>query len=164
MTIKLILGPMFAGKTTAIFNTITEGCDVITHTLDTRYQDKGICSHDGKYLSCTMLSSLNDYLIPSNVNKIIVDEIQFFPDVKNFILKHIDLEIVFVGIISDSDGKMFPTISQVITFADQIEIVSGNCACGGVTRFTRRRCESTDLFLPGGIDSYEPLCTSCFYK
>jgi thymidine kinase len=163
MSVKLIVGPMFSGKTTKILEISNEGpCDVIVPMFDTRYGEKGIFTHDGKYSSsCIRLNSLADYE-PTGKQKIVIDETHFFQDVKEFILTHIGLDLVFVGLISDWQGKIFPSIAQVFPFATEIRVLTGMCGCGGRTQLTRRLTSTKDLFSLGGSESYEPVCVNCF--
>ena len=164
MVVKLVIGPMWAGKSSLIHEIRTDECDVISHTLDTRYAHDGIHTHDGKSSPCIRLSSLSEYKGRRDVKRIIVDETQFFPDVGKFILDHIHLDLVFVGLSSDSDGKMFASISEVLTFADEVRVLSGTCSrCTCPTRFTAAGGCLRE-FVPGGSELYTPLCTPCFHS
>jgi thymidine kinase len=107
--LHIIFGPMFAGKSTYLINTIQsllstgipiEEILIINHSSDTRYSDKSeICTHDNKKMSSVSLNMLeeiimyNEHTIENSIentlnntyditNKkyIFIDEGQFFTD------------------------------------------------------------------------------------
>ena len=74
-----------------------------------------------------------------------------------------DMDLIFVGLNSDSRGIMFPSIVEVVPFAGEIEVLAGTCKeCGGVSQFTQRLQKSPTLFVPGGANSYAALCGACY--
>lgn len=96
--LHLILGPMFAGKSTYLINKanalLANGVNqseilLINHSSDMRYDINKICTHDGQKITSKSLSSLYDLVnniildnntYYSNIKYILIDEGQFFND------------------------------------------------------------------------------------
>src|SRR3972149_8306935 len=135
--IKLILGPMFSGKSTRLIAEAEkhvrshQKCIIIRHTIDTRSPENLLKSHGGiiyeKNLQCDiiMTNKLCDILvsiIKNNINIILIDEGQFFiaSDFINFIeniYKSANVEKIFISALSGQYNlKIFPTISEILPF------------------------------------------------
>ena len=103
--LNLILGPMFAGKSTYLINKVNELLHnnillseilVINHLSDSRYDTDKICSHNNHKINAISLHSL-DNTITTIINKtdetynkikyIFIDEGQFFNDLYKSIKK-----------------------------------------------------------------------------
>lgn len=103
LELNLILGPMFAGKSTYLINKVNEILSsgiseseilLINHSSDVRYDTNKICSHNGNKINAISLTILYDTIttiINNNFNNscsnktykiqyIFIDEGQFFND------------------------------------------------------------------------------------
>ena len=91
--IRLIIGPMFSGKTSELIRRISRAriaktrTLVVKHEADTRWSSTGvIATHSGSRLESTVtvstMSQVRDYIIHtcSDYDLIAVDEGQFYPD------------------------------------------------------------------------------------
>ena len=64
--LELILGPMFSGKTSKLLDIYkketycNKGVLVVNYTLDKRYSDTHLSSHDKIMIPCTQVTKLND--------------------------------------------------------------------------------------------------------
>lgn len=184
MSLTLITGPMFSGKTSYLISAINKYVIIkkkvlcINHSFDKRYsQDGNIHSHDGKTVSnstknieyITQISSdnLNDVISNIDINTysaIFVDEGHFFQDitlVQNFIDNKKHVYISFLN--SDYKMENFKVIDPLYSKADKIIHFTSVCnVCGADAPFTKRLTTSPEQILVGSNDSYEPRCRNCF--
>jgi thymidine kinase len=174
----LILGPMFAGKTTTLIRKANEISEfnktlnkdeilIINHSSDTRYSENTfITSHDNLKIPCIAMSSLstifeNDI---SNIKYIFINEGQFFPDlfdiIKDLLFKY-KIKIYICGLDGDYKQTPFPNckLLELIPFSSSVIKLNANCTyCKNSAPFTKRIINSTDIFLVGGSESYQPVC------
>ena len=177
--LHIVVGPMFAGKSTFLINTIeslktksnSDEILIINHSSDKRYStDSVICTHDNKKmpsLSLNKLKDLFDFIDSNNFIKIkyiFIDEGQFFNDlyitVKTLLLEH-KKTIYLSGL--DGDFKQIPfhesCMLELIPFATTITKLTALCfECKNIAPFTKRISNSCDKILVGGSDSYKPVC------
>jgi len=186
--LKLILGPMFSGKSTKLIELIRKykiikyKIMIIKNLIDTRYSDVSeIVSHNKDSEPCICLSNLNDifnnnnanYLAQYNESKVIfIEEAQFFTDLYSFVLKAIqDNKTVFVvGLNGDSNQKNFGEIHQLLPLCDDIELLKACCKiCMDETPalFSKRICNNNNqnnenqIFV-GAAEEYIPVCRKHF--
>lgn len=181
MSIHLITGAMYAGKTTALMNMYKKTNEheriMIKHKDDTRYgNDNVVFSHDGSNVGATVLSSLLNLEISderyASLKLIAVDEGQFFEDIDKQAIqwalhgKH----VIITGVCRDLFLTPIPTISRLIAQADDVTFLTAVCNhCRGNAGFSYRvtalpNTTNTVLKYVGGIDDYISLCRTCFYK
>lgn len=62
-SITLLLGPMFAGKTTALITKakVLEDALIIKWAKDVRYNPKAVVTHDGEEVPAVRLNRLSDF-------------------------------------------------------------------------------------------------------
>ena len=175
--LELFLGPMWAGKTSAlvdIYNRATTqglSCIAINHELDVSSIKSVITSHANDSIPCVSCNQLlqifntSDLSAVFNYDIILINEGQFFPDLYdwtkymvNILCKHIYIAAL------DGDYKQiaFPNIIQVLPQADQFTKLHNMCKkCSkDVAIFTRRTCRNNSIILPG--TDYIPLCRKCY--
>jgi thymidine kinase len=176
MSLTLIIGPMFAGKSSAILQKVRRADVlgwkhlVITNRIDTRYDLSGcqVVTHDHASADAVGVQVLAEVLgtdAYTDARLIVVEEAQFFPDLLNFVKKAVDedkKEVVVVGLDGDSDRKPFGEILNVLPLADEVIRLSALCKrCGDGTRavFTALvRGEKSGQVCVGGADMYEAMC------
>jgi len=169
--LHLILGPMFAGKTTKLINEAnkleTKNTLVINHSSDERYgKNTFITTHDNLQLSCIAMLNLNTIFEHniSNINYIFINEGQFFPDLYNVIKKLLFeyKKIIYIcGLDGDYKQQPFPNckLLELIPYSTTVEKLSSKCSiCSNKAPFTKRIINSNDIFLVGGSESYQPVC------
>jgi thymidine kinase len=107
--LELIIGPMFSGKTSQLVNIYKQYtfCNipvcVINHDIDTRYHEEMLSTHDKIMIPCIQTYKLNDiwncpqdennpfyenYLKLRNADVILINEAQFFKDLKYVVKIH----------------------------------------------------------------------------
>ena len=182
--LHIILGPMFAGKSTYLINTIQSLLDnsitheeknktleeilIINHSSDNRYSSKSeICTHDGKKMPSLSLNKLDELLINIDFSKkkyIFIDEGQFFNDlfetVKLLLIKF--KKTIYIGGL-DGDYKQEPfsmsRLFDLIPYATSVTKLTSKCVeCNEIAPFTKRIIKSNEQILVGGSDSYKPVC------
>ena len=181
--LKLILGPMFSGKSTKLIELIRKykiikyKIMIIKNLIDTRYSDVSeIVSHNKDSEPCICLADLkevhlnNTYIQQYNESKVIfIEEAQFFLDLYGFVLKALnDNKTIFVvGLNGDSSQKNFGDIHRLLPLCDDIELLKACCkVCMDETPalFSKRICnkENENQVFVGAGEEYIPVCRKHF--
>lgn len=179
MSLSLVIGPMWAGKSSSILSKIRRykaiGWDVfvVTNSLDQRYGEFVISSHDNDQHSALAVSTLMPLLKEEEYKKaklIILEEAQFFDDLVRFVLKAVEEDgkhVICVGLDGDSERRPFGDILKLIPYADTIEKITSlcsDCADGTPALFSYRCVESTEQIVVGANHMYKPLCRKHYLK
>ena len=175
--ITAIIGCMFSSKTTTLltyerkFHILKKKICIIKHSIDKRYSksESNIVSHDGNVsnysdiFTAELLTDLKDYIETYNYDCILIDEGQFFPDLKSFCkLFRRTKNIVISGLISDYKLEPFESMSDILSMSDKIIHLTALCTkCGDDAPFTSRIVNNTSQTLVGSSDMYEPRCGKC---
>ncbi|NDB83658.1 MAG: hypothetical protein EB127_13185 [Alphaproteobacteria bacterium] len=174
MSLELIIGPMFAGKTSALQAIIRRHealgirCAVYKPESDKRYgDDYYIYSHDQTKVSAlpvnTLMSQTSEECY-SQSKLIIIEEGQFFQDLYDFVLNALEKDgkhVVVGGLDGDCFRKPFGQLLQLIPLADRLTKLTSLCklcADGTTGLFTFRKSKSKEIVEVGGADTYMPLC------
>tara|TARA_B110000211_G_scaffold221590_1_gene269390 strand:+ start:1485 stop:2045 length:561 start_codon:yes stop_codon:yes gene_type:complete len=171
MSLHLIIGPMYSGKTTELlrlfnrYNCIGKNIVVITHSIDTRYH-KGICSHDARSCGSICLSALTDLEddIFTQADVIFVEELQFFEDAFKTItywVDRYDKTVICAGLDGDFERNPFGDVLKLIPHADTITKLTALCKkCNNGTPaiFSKRVSTEYEQTLVGGSESYQSVC------
>jgi len=172
MSIDLIIGPMFSGKTTTLlsyekkFQVTKKKYLCINHSFDTRYTKDGkLATHDGKvssgqHITVSDLNEIESYILHT-FDAFIIDEVQFFKGVDNFVnyWSSKGKNIVCAGLNSDYKLEPFEPVSKLLPKCDVIKHLTALCVdCGADAPFTERCIESKEQTLVGTGDIYKPKC------
>ena len=175
MSLELYLGPMFAGKSSAVLGVIRRNLIIgrqtlcLTSSLDNRYtSDAKITSHNKDSYPATAVVTLTPLLETPDFQRaecIIIEEAQFFSDLRDFVLPAVEefgKSVICVGLDGDSDRRPFGQLLDLVPYADKIHKFTALCRrCGDGTDalFTFRRAGApTTQIAVGSHDTYEPLC------
>jgi thymidine kinase len=183
MSLELIIGPMFAGKSSALQSIVRRnkaiGVDVLVlkHTIDRRYlsmsENREVISHDKQTCPALECARLLDTITLEEFGKaqlIIVEEGQFFEDLVEFaltVVEKLGKDLVVVGLDGDAHRKPFGKILDLIPLADSVQrlyALCRYCVNGTPARFTCPvTVDSAAATLDGqpnvgGADAYQPLC------
>jgi len=174
MSLELILGPMFAGKTSALQSIIRRhealgiSCVVYKPVSDKRYgNDSNIYTHDLTKTSAIPVKYLTLQTIDKkylNSKLVVVEEGQFFNDLYKFVVRAVDKDkktVVIGGLDGDCFRRPFGQILNLIPLADHVTKLSAlceGCRDGTPALFTFRISESKEVVEVGGSESYIPLC------
>lgn len=173
--LRLIVGPMFAGKTTALLEAVHDAemsnkqAIVVTSALDNRYGTSLCASHDGYSRPAVAVQELLPLLDPhktpvdmNGIDIIAVDESQFFPDLKVFCLKAVEdlgKTVVVAGLNGDFQRNTFGDMTELMPYADSVLMLQARCTfCDQPAPFTLRLVADHDQRLVGGKDAYQPVC------
>ena len=173
-TLETLVGAMFAGKTSELLKRIlwanhqNKKIVVIKPSLDNRYSESKIITHNDLSHECFTMKSWDDvnkeYSFKKNlIDMVFVDEIQFL-DTSDTI-KNIDLilnegiDVVCAGLDQDSRGKPWETSSMILGLSDKILKIYGFCnVCGMEATKTYRKQEGGGRTQVGAANIYEPRC------
>lgn len=172
--IHVIVGPMFAGKTTALLRRVQaeagngRSVALIKSDKDNRYGLDSVVTHDGTKMGCWALSELSSFHEKigieayDKVDVIGIDEAQFFDDLYNFCCKAADRDgkiVVVAGLDGDYKRKKFGSVLDIVPLADSVTKLTARCElCGCRAFFTLRKTQETKTELIGGADVYMPVC------
>ena len=172
MSLELILGPMFAGKSSAILQIVNRHKSIgrstllISHSIDSRYSSENyIVNHDGSKIQCyktNSLSLMSKDLVDAKL--VIIEEAQFFNDLYIFVLDLVEnhrKDVIVVGLDGDADRKPFGQILDLVPLCDKITKLKAFCklcADGTEALFTFCKKKKDEQVCVGGDDIYMPLC------
>jgi thymidine kinase len=171
-TRELIIGPMFSGKSTEIIRRvrllklINKKILILKPTIDNRYVEGKITSHNYETVDCKIINNLNDIddTELNEINTIIIDEGQFFSDLLVTVskwLKQLSINIIVAGLDGDFQQKPIGQILNLIPLSNKclkLNSVCNICKDGTEAPFTYRHVKSNDTILIGGSESYIPVC------
>lgn len=193
--LELIIGPMYSGKTSRLVEIYKQCkfCDisvaVINHSIDNRYDEELLSTHDHIKIPCIKTERLfdiwTDYIdiemthihdVPrirykfkvASSEVILINEGQFFPDLEEFVktlLKN-DKKVYVCGLDGDFERKKFGQILDLIPLCDKVTKLTSLCAiCKNRTVgiFSKRITTETEQTVVGS-DNYIPVCRSCYNK
>lgn len=181
--LKIILGSMFAGKTTEIIKEYNKHiscgfkCCIINHSIDNRYgtNNTTMATHNNKVVECKSCISLSEIFGDNYGNKIVddydvffINEGQFFEDLYKCVDTIVNKKIkkVYVcGLDGDYKRKKFGSILDIIPLCDDIVKLKGICkeCFFKESIFTHRVTnEKTQTLI--SCDKYISLCRKCYNK
>lgn len=176
MSLQLILGPMFAGKSSELLGTVRKyeavgwPVLVLTHAIDTRYaENPAIVSHDADRHPAIATTSLEDIFtyennLFANAKLIIIEEAQFFNRLKQNVLLAVEecnKDVICVGLDGDAQRQPFGQLLDLIPYCDSVvkkHAFCRRCRVPTPALFTYRVTQDERQVLVGGADTYEPLC------
>lgn len=177
---KLIVhtGSMFSGKTSSLEKDVKRfaiaGYSTIAFkpSVDTRYEESKIVSHDNTSLQAVLVDGIEDIISYYNENKpsvIAIDEIQFLGggiqdivDSINDLLKE-DITVIIAGLDMDFTGHAFEIVKELMPIADYLYKHHAVCVkCGTDGWVSHRKTKDRERVVIGATKEYEPLCRRCF--
>jgi thymidine kinase len=169
--LEIILGSMYSGKTSRLVE-IYKQCQfcnmsviVINHTIDNRYNNNLMSTHDQIKIPCLKTETLMDLsIIESNV--ILINEGQFFPDLEEFVEKMLEhkKKIYVCGLDGDFQRKKFGQILNLIPLCDKVTKLTSLCSLckNGTPGIFSKRITFEKEQTVVGSDNYIPVCRSCY--
>ena len=169
--LEIILGSMYSGKTSRLVE-IYKQCQfcnisviVINHTIDNRYDDNLMSTHDQIKIPCLKTEKLFDLLIITS-DVILINEGQFFPDLEEFVGKMLEQKkkVYICGLDGDFERKKFGQILNLIPLCDKVTKLTSLCSLckNGTPGIFSKRITSEKEQTVVGSDNYIPVCRSCY--
>jgi len=173
--IEVVCGSMFSGKTEELIRRMKRAkfakqkVEIFKPSLDTRYSDNDVVSHDQNAILSTPVDSSGAILLLSaDVEVVGIDEAQFFDnglvDVCNELANR-GVRVIVAGLDMDFKGVPFGPMPALCAIADDVTKVHAICVkCGALAYISHRLVANDKRVLLGEKMEYEPLCRECYMK
>ena len=173
--IEVVCGSMFSGKTEELIRRMKRAkfakqkVEIFKPSLDTRYSEKDVVSHDKNIIRSTPIDSSGAILLlASDIDVVGIDEAQFFDDglveVCNQLANN-GVRVIVAGLDMDYKGIPFGPIPALCAIADEVTKVHAICVkCGALAYVSHRLIHNDKRVLLGEKDEYEPLCRECYQR
>jgi len=178
MSLELIIGPMFAGKSSAALQKIWRAevlgrnIFIVTSIIDKRYDSSGcaIKTHNNEGIAADGVKELTEVFYLTSYHQahlVVIEEAQFFQGLYDVVKRMVEVDrknVIVVGLDGDSERKPFGQILDLIPIADTITKLTAlckRCACEGRENpglFSSLIGEKSEQIYVGGVEKYEALC------
>jgi len=193
--LELILGCMYSGKSTRLVEIYNQckfcniSVAVINHTIDNRYDEELLSTHNKIKIPCIKTEKLMDiwenfskYDIMSDVfddiprlkdkfkiassEVILINEGQFFPDLYEVVVDMLkyNKKVYICGLDGDFERKKFGNILDLIPLCDKVSKLTSLCSIcrdGTPAIFSMRLTAEKEQTIVGS-DNYIPVCRKCY--
>ena len=172
---EVVCGSMFSGKTEELIRRLRRAefahqkVEIFKPSIDTRYSDEEVVSHDSNSIMSTPIdSSAQILLLASDIDVVGIDEAQFFDDglvdVCNQLANR-GTRVIVAGLDMDFRGVPFGPMPALCAIADDVQKVHAICVrCGSLAYVSHRKVAGDKRVLLGETQEYEPLCRECYIK
>ena len=173
--IEVVCGSMFSGKTEELIRRMKRAkfakqkVEIFKPSLDTRYSDVDVVSHDQHSIPSTPIDSSSTIaLLSSDIDVVGIDEAQFLDDgvvdVCNYLANR-GVRVIVAGLDMDFQGKPFGPMPALCAIADEVTKVHAICVkCGALAYISHRLVANDKRVLLGEQMEYEPLCRECYQR
>ena len=173
--IEVVCGSMFSGKTEELIRRMKRAkfakqkVEIFKPSLDTRYSDVDVVSHDQHSIPSTPIDSSSTIaLLSSDIDVVGIDEAQFLDDgvvdVCNDLANR-GVRVIVAGLDMDFQGKPFGPMPALCAIADEVTKVHAICVkCGALAYISHRLVANDKRVLLGEQMEYEPLCRECYLR
>lgn len=173
--IEVVCGSIFSGKTEELIRRMKRAkfakqkVEIFKPSLDTRYSDVDVVSHDQHSIPSTPIDSSSTIaLLSSDIDVVGIDEAQFLDDgvvdVCNDLANR-GVRVIVAGLDMDFQGKPFGPMPALCAIADEVTKVHAICVkCGALAYISHRLVANDKRVLLGEQMEYEPLCRECYQR
>ena len=173
--IEVICGSMFSGKTEELIRRLKRAkfakqrVEIFKPTIDTRYSEEEVVSHDQHSIMSTPVDSSSSILLLSaDMDVVGIDEAQFMDmgivEVCNTLANR-GVRVIVAGLDMDFKGVPFGPMPGLCAIADDVTKVHAICVkCGNLAYVSHRIVNNDKLVLLGEVGEYEPLCRECYQQ
>ena len=170
--IEVICGSMFSGKTEELIRRlkrvkIANGrAEIFKPSLDVRYDEVKIVSHDTNFIQSTPVPSSEQILLLARDADVVgIDEAQFFDAGITHVCEELatrGIRVIVAGLDMDYTGRPFGQMPNLLAIADYITKLHAICVkCGNIANFSHRKSLLGGQVFLGEKDLYEPRCRVC---
>lgn len=174
-SVEVIAGSMFSGKTEELIRRLRRAMfaglkvEIFKPTVDTRYSEDRVVSHDEKSIMSTPVDNASSILLlASGVEVVGIDEAQFFDNSLAEVctaLADAGSRVIVAGLDMDFSGRPFGPMPALMAVAEYVSKVHAICVrCGNLANYSHRKIKGEKVVVLGEKDIYEPLCRSCYKK
>jgi thymidine kinase len=174
--LELILGPMFASKTTELiriadrYRSIGKNILAINHSINNRYGTNQISSHDMRVMNDCIISDRLSRVFEENRERfdtadvIIIEELQFFTDCYEIVTDWVDNYhkiVVAAGLDGDFKREPFGNVYKLIPHAEKLVKLRAFCSvcCDGThAHFSQRIVKNDATTVVGSSETYRAVC------
>ena len=171
--IEVVCGSMFSGKTEELIRRLrraqfaNQQIAIFKPTIDNRYSDVEVVSHDSHKISSTPIQDPAVMLnIGPEIQVVGIDEAQFFDESLVDVCQQLanrGVRVIVAGLDTDFLGQPFGPMPRLMAVAEDVQKVHAICVkCGNLANHSHRLSKSKDLVVLGETDLYEPLCRDCY--
>lgn len=181
-------------KRARVLNVINRKYIMVKPIIDNRYSESSVVSHDNERINCISLTKLSDiftgqarvsYLLHikndsnvdlpetsqlqsdidlTDIDTILIDEGQFFSDLKEVVLylvEKLNINVIISGLDGDSSRHKFGQILDLIPFSTnciKLNALCIKCLDGTLASFTHRKVLDNNQIVIGASELYMSLC------
>jgi thymidine kinase len=174
--LEVICGSMFSGKSEELIRRVRRATfakqevKVFKPTIDNRYSDEAVVSHNGTSIIAIPVSSAGEIFqhITEQTDVIAIDEVQFFEnDIIEVVqtLANQGYRVIVAGLDQDFRGEPFGPVPVLMAIAESVTKLQAVCTvCGSPASRTQRLINGKPasyhdpVILVGASESYEPRC------
>ena len=171
--IEVVCGSMFSGKTEELIRRLKRAkiarqrVEIYKPTIDTRYSDEEVVSHDANSIRSTPIDSPASLLLLASGAQVVgIDEAQFFDESLVEVCRELaDMgkRVIVAGLDMDFQGKPFGPMPALMAIAEDVTKVHAICVrCGNLAHVSHRIVKNEEQVLLGEQAEYEPLCRACY--
>jgi thymidine kinase len=171
MSVELILGPMFSGKTTEMIRRckrrMSVGFNVVilNHKLDDRNGTSDVVTHDGVQMVSIPCETVSDFTMLNQYDVIAIDEAQFFTNLSvsvQTLANVYNKQVILACLSGDSNCEPWPGVDKLVALSDEIIHCRALCVrCHKPAAFTKRHVPSQAKIVIGSTDKYSSMCRTC---
>jgi len=174
--IEVICGSMFSGKSEELIRRVRRAgyanlnVQVFKPTIDNRYKDKAVVSHNGTSTIAQPVTGTEEILqfLDKNTDIVAFDEVQFFDETIIEIaaeLANQGIHVIAAGLDTDFRGEPFGPMPELMAVSESVTKLHAICpVCGSPASRTQRLINGKPAsyddptILVGASESYEPRC------
>lgn len=171
--IEVICGSMFSGKTEELIRRLRRAriarqyTEVFKPTLDERYSDDEVVSHNENSVTTTSVDSSTEiHPLVNEADVVGIDEAQFFDEALVPVCQKLATDghrVIAVGLDTDYRAEPFDPMPQLMAVAEHVTKLHAVCVvCGAPANHSQRIVPGEDRVLVGTTEAYEPRCRQCF--
>ena len=173
-SIELVLGPMFAGKSTELARRMRRHtaaqrrCLVLKYAKDVRYSQECMTTHDQTKVGAVPVCRLAEVdAMVRDFDVVGIDEGQFYEDLVEYCEAWANAgKMVIVAALDGTfQRKAFNRVLELVPLAEDVrKLKAVCCVCHKDAAFTLRIGDETELEVIGGAEKYLATCRACYIR